>query len=84
MSHNGPVRCLAIDRSGKIYSGGSDGSLRIWNLDSKREPKTIDIHSSEMIQLKLSEKNRLIATSSTNNELVIYDFSGIKIVMSTR
>ena len=37
-----------------------------------------------MIQLKISEKNRLIATSSNNNELVIYDFSGIKIVMSTR
>lgn len=67
MSHNGPVRCLAIDRSSKIYSGGSDGALRIWNLDSRREPKTIEIHSSEMIQLKLSEKNRLIATSSTNN-----------------
>ena len=37
-----------------------------------------------MIQLKLSEKNRLIATSSNTNELVIYDFTGIKIVMSTR
>jgi WD40 repeat protein len=84
ISHNGPVRCLAIDRSGKIYSGGSDGALRIWNLEAKREPKTLEIHSAEMIQLKLSERSRLIATSSSNNELVIYDFTGIKIVMSTR
>lgn len=37
-----------------------------------------------MLQLRLSEKNRLIATSSAANELVIYDFTGIKIVMSTR
>lgn len=37
-----------------------------------------------MIQLKLSEKNRIIATSSLANELVIHDFTGIKIVMSTR
>ena len=31
-SHNGPVKCLSIDKSGKIYSGGQDGALRIWNL----------------------------------------------------
>ena len=32
VSHNGEVRCLAYDRSGKLYSAGSDGSVRIWNL----------------------------------------------------
>lgn len=37
-----------------------------------------------MLQLKLSEKNRLIASSSAANELVVYDFTGIKIIMSTR
>ena len=37
-----------------------------------------------MIQLKLNEKSRLIATSSAANELVIYDFTGTKLVMSTR
>ena len=37
-----------------------------------------------MLQLKLSEKNRLIASSSAANELVVYDFTGIKILMSTR
>lgn len=37
-----------------------------------------------MIQLKLNERNRLIATSSTANELVVYDFTGIKLIMSTR
>ena len=36
ISHNGQVRCLAIDRSSKIYSGGSDGALRIWNLEARR------------------------------------------------
>ena len=83
-SHKGIVRCLAVDRVGKIYTGGSDGTLRIWNLEAKREPKIIEIHSSEMLQMKLSEKNRFIATSSMANELVINDFTGIKIVMSTR
>jgi WD40 repeat protein len=35
-SHNGPVKCLSFDRTGKLYSGGSDGILRIWNLDVRR------------------------------------------------
>lgn len=34
--------------------------------------------------MKLTEKNRLIATSSMANELVVYDFTGIKIILSTR
>lgn len=34
--------------------------------------------------MKLNEKYRIIATSSITNELVIYDFTGIKLVMSTR
>jgi len=37
-----------------------------------------------MLQLKLSERNRFIATCSAANELVIQDFTGIKIIMSTR
>jgi len=67
-SHNGPVRCLAFDRSGKMYSGGSDGTLRIWNFaNNNKNPRDIEVHSSEIIQLKLSEKNRVIATCSTAN-----------------
>lgn len=34
--------------------------------------------------MRLNEKHRLIATSSTANEMVIADFTGIKIIMSTR
>ena len=37
-----------------------------------------------MIQLKLNERSRLIATSSATNEFVIYDFTGAKLIMSTR
>ena len=36
VSHNGAVRCLTFDKLGKIYAGGSDGVLRIWNLEAKR------------------------------------------------
>ena len=78
------MRCLAIDRSGKIYSGGSDGTLRIWNLPNSRKPREVEVHSSEMLQLKLSERSRVIATCSMANELVVHDFTGIRIVMSTQ
>ena len=36
MSHNGALNCLAYDRSGKLYSAGSDGSVRIRNLKVRR------------------------------------------------
>lgn len=78
------MNCLQVDKTGKIYSAGSDGKVKVWNLLSKREPKIFDIHSSAILQLKLNEKNRVIATSSATQELVIIDFTGINIVMSTR
>ena len=84
ISHNGEVRCLQFDKSGKLYSGGSDGVVRVWNFQAKREPKTYDLHSSEVVAMKLSEKNRLICTASSANELVVVDFTGINILMSTR
>lgn len=37
-----------------------------------------------MIQLRLNEKSRIIATSSVANELVINDYTAVKIIMSTR
>lgn len=46
ISHNGAVQCLQFDKSGKLYSGGSDGVVRVWNLPAKREPKTLELHSS--------------------------------------
>lgn len=54
ISHNGPVNCLQYDKSGKIYSAGSDGSVKIWNLAARREPRVLDLHSSPVIQLKLN------------------------------
>ncbi len=54
ISHNGAVNCIQVDKTGKIYSAGSDGKVRVWNLVSKREPKIFDLHSSAVIQLKLN------------------------------
>lgn len=84
LSHNGPVNCIQVDKSGKIYTGGSDGIIRVWNLQVKRQPKTYDLHSSPIIQLKLNERNRIIATSSVSQDLVIVDYTGIKIILSTK
>lgn len=36
ISHNGHITALAYDRSGKLYSAGSDGSVRIWTLKVRR------------------------------------------------
>lgn len=37
----GSVRCLVFDKLGKMYGGGADGTVRIWNMQSRREPKKI-------------------------------------------
>ena len=32
ISHAGAVRCIAYDREGKLYTGGSNGVVKVWNL----------------------------------------------------
>ena len=34
--------------------------------------------------MKINDKNKIIVMSSMNNEFVVYDFTGIKMIMSTR
>ena len=37
-----------------------------------------------MVDLKINDRNKIIVMSSMNNEFVVYDFTGIKMIMSTR
>ena len=65
-----------------MYSAGSDGHIRIWT--GRRDPKDLEVHSQEVVKLKISNKARIFASSSTANELVVHDITGTNIVMSTR
>jgi hypothetical protein len=37
-----------------------------------------------MVDLKINDRNKIIVMSSMNNEFLVYDFTGIKMIMSTR
>jgi WD40 repeat protein len=43
--HLGAVKCLSYDKSGKLYSGGADGILRIWTLPANRQPRKLELYS---------------------------------------
>ena len=70
--HTGGVRSLCYIKEGKIASGSSDKSIRIWDL--KQNNKTTFIlkeHSNPIIALNVLLKDKLASCSF--REIIIYD-----------
>ena len=52
--HTSAVKCLAIHEN-KLYSGGGDNTIRIWNTETHEEIATLKGHTNRVICLTLHE-----------------------------
>ena len=69
--HTGGVRSLCYIKEGKIASGSSDKTIRIWDLKQKNETFILKEHSNPIIALNVLLKDKLASCSF--REIIIYD-----------
>ena len=65
------LRCLAFNKNGSsIVAGSSNGSVFIWDLESKKEnPVIISVHNGLVIDLCFDATDNLIATAGSDGKV---------------
>ena len=74
-AHTGPVYSLAITSDNKfIISGGEDKTVRIWNLQDRRQVDYLQGHKAKISSVIVSGDSKYIATGSWDLTIIIWKF----------
>jgi WD40 repeat protein len=79
----GEVRCVAFSPNGKMLAAGNRlGTVRIWNVASKKEIKTITGHMGEVWSIAFSPDGKTLAAVDTEwkkpSQVKLYDTANWK------
>ena len=72
--HSKSVKSIAISSDSKyIVSGSYDKTIKIWNLESGQEIKTLKGHSESVNSVAISSDNKYIVSGSADNSIKIWN-----------
>lgn len=72
--HSEAVRSISFSRDGKLLaSGSSDGTVKLWDTDSKIELRTFTGHTKEVAAVAFSPGGNTIASGSWDGTLKLWD-----------
>lgn len=83
--HLGTVTCLAMHPAGGIVASGAwTGTIKVWNVDTGKEMRTIEAHSSRIYALAFSPSGDLLASGGKDSQVAIWKMpEGIPLVQVT-
>jgi len=74
MGHSGSIKSVACSPDDKyVLSGGSDGSIILWERDSGREIRTIRGHAKEIQSVAFSADGKRIVSASLDDTAKLWD-----------
>ncbi|CAH1426417.1 unnamed protein product [Lactuca virosa] len=72
------INCCHISFDGKLVAvGGQDKKARLWCTSTRENKATLDEHSSEITDIRFSSSMQLLATSSQDKTIRIWDLENL-------
>ncbi len=80
VGHEGSVNCVAVSPNGKtLFSGGSDGTIRVWDEQTGKLKYTQDAKSGSITSLSVSPSGKNLVNTSSDHKIKIWDIRREKI-----
>jgi WD domain, G-beta repeat/PQQ-like domain/WD40-like Beta Propeller Repeat len=77
---SGGIRRIVFTPDGKqLVSGGFDGTVRVWDLQTKKEVRQLKVESGTVYSLSLSNDGKLLATAGRDG-LKVWDLASEKML----
>ncbi len=74
VNHDGDMECAAVSPDGtRIVSGGADGTVAIWNVETGRRESLLLGHESSISHAIFSRDGELLATSSSDKTARVWE-----------
>lgn len=72
--HSDTVNSVAFGPDGKtLASGSSDYTIKLWDVESGRELRTLTGHSSDVMSVAFSPDGKTLASGSSDNTIMLWD-----------
>ncbi len=65
---------VCISPDGKILASGSkDKTIKLWNIESRKEISTLKGHTEIVSSVKFSPNGKILASGSFDNNIILWD-----------
>jgi WD40 repeat protein len=79
------INCLIMGPQGKfIYSGGRDGQIKVWNIDSGISEKTLGSVNSLTDDMAMSPDGKLLAAVASQGKRMVWDIESGRLLIERR
>ncbi|MHC4843382.1 MAG: WD40 domain-containing protein, partial [Planctomycetota bacterium] len=83
--HSSAVTAVAFSASGRlVLSGSEDGTLKLWEVTTGREIRTLTGHSSSVTAVCFSPNGRFALSGSDNGRVMLWEVSTGQIIRSLK
>jgi len=81
-AHDYSIRTLVFDKHNRIFSGGTDGVIKQWNMEHTEPIRIFSGHSARVRTIDLSPDQTLIVSGGEDNKVMVWEIETGKLLLT--